>query len=521
MPSWGTGRRFFGSAGFFSFRLVAEILHASVSEGLFRINGRRAALANLRHGRCGMIRSVNSSNEQPLKLSVVGHTNVGKTSLMRTLMRDASFGRVGPASATTRQVEGARLLAAGRAVVELFDTPGLEDAGALIEQLDTQASERHTGPERIGAFLASNGATGRFEQEARVLTQMLESDAALYVIDAREPVLGKYQDELAILSLCARPILPVLNFVANQHSRIDAWRAALSRVGLHAVAEFDTVVLSLEAEVRLWRRLATLIDTHASALDQLITDRESQADWQRSSGRAMIAELLVDAAAARRAARRKDEEALENATRSLRESIARREQRLVEQLLELYRFGDADYRQLALPLERGKWATDPFDTAMLAVVGSRAGGGLAAGAAAGAAVDVATGGLSLGAGTLIGALAAGGMTGAWQLRRDIGDRLRGRIGVMADDAALTTLAGRAFALLDALGQRGHAAQAPIEIARKLPKPWPARGLPTPLLKARLNPRISTLNRGDDADAETRYRLAEELGRKLSEVSRES
>lgn len=473
-------------------------------------------MANRHDGRCGMIRSVKSANPEPLKLSVVGHTNVGKTSLMRTLMRDVKFGQVAPASATTRQVEGARLLAAGRAVVELFDTPGLEDAGTLIEQLETDASERHGGPERIRAFLASGNAAERFEQEARVLTQMLDSDAALYVIDAREPVLGKYQDELAILSLCARPILPVLNFVANRHSRVDAWREALSRVGLHAVAEFDTVVFSPEAEARLWRRLATLIDTHAAALDGLIADRESQAHWQRSSGRAMIAELLVDAAAARRSAGRNDEAALEDANRSLRQAIAGREQRFVEQLLELYRFAEADYHHLTLPIERGRWASDPFDSATLAVVGRRAGGGLAAGAAAGAAVDVATGGLSLGAGTVIGALAAGGATGAWQLRSDIGDRLRGRIGVRADDAALTTLAARAFALLDALAQRGHAAQAPVEIAQKLPRPWPERGLPRPLLKARLNPRISTLNRGEGSDADDRHELAAELRQVLDD-----
>lgn len=458
-----------------------------------------------------MIRSVKSANTESLKLSVVGHTNVGKTSLMRTLMRDVSFGQVTPASATTRQVEGARLLASGRAVVELFDTPGLEDAGGLIEQLDTDAVERHAGPERIAAFLASAEAAGRFEQEARVLTQMLESDAALYVIDAREPVLGKYQDELAILSLCARPILPALNFVANSNSRVSDWREALSRVGLHAVVEFDTVVFALEAEARLWRRLATLIDTHATALDQLVADRESQAEWQRSTARAMIAELLVDAASARRTAERGDEAALDNAHRALREAIAAREQRFVDRLLDLFRFTEADYRQVKLPIDRGRWATSPFDPAMLAVVGRRAGGGLAAGAAAGAAVDVATGGLSLGAGTVIGALAASGLTGAWQLRRDLGDRLRGRVGVMADDAALAMLAARAFALLDALGQRGHAAQDPIEIAGKLPPPWPDRGLPRALLKARLHPGISTLNRGEDADAETRHRLAEELG----------
>jgi len=451
-----------------------------------------------------------------LKLSVVGHTNVGKTSLMRTLMRDVAFGEVAAASATTRQVEGAALLAGGHSVVELYDTPGLEDAGALIERLDAEPGQRHAGPERIRAFLASSAAAGRFEQEARVLQQMLESDAALYVIDAREPVLGKYQDELAILALCARPLLPVLNFVSNRHTRIDQWREALARVGLHAVAEFDTVVFSPEAEARLWRRLATLVDSRADALESLIADRRSQATWQRASAQAMLAELLVDAAAARRRAPRDDREAIARAGESLREAIVAREQRFVAQLLELFRFTDADYRTLPLPIAPDGWQSSPFDPGMLALLGRRAGSGLAAGAATGAAFDVATGGLSLGVGTLIGALAGGGAGGAWQLRRDIVDRLRGRVSVIADDAALTTLAARAFALLDALAQRGHAAQAPLEIARKLPSPWPERGLPRALLKARLDSGVSTLNRGEGSDADGRHELATELRRALND-----
>lgn len=463
-----------------------------------------------------MLSAMTTVQSPVLRLSVVGHTNVGKTSLMRTLMRDASFGEVAPASATTRQVEGARLLAEGKSAVELYDTPGLEDAGALIERLEAGGLERHAGPERIEEFLASDAATGRFEQEGRVLTQMLESDAALYVIDAREPVLGKYQDELAILALCARPILPVMNFVSNPHNRIEQWREALSRVGLHVVAEFDTVMFSLASEARLWRRLAILIDSQAAVLEELIADREAQSRWQMASAHAMLAEMLVDAAAARRRAERDHPESIAHAGDSLRKAVARREQQFVEQLLELFRFTEADYRTVPLPIESGRWQSSPFDSGVLAIWGRRTGGGLAAGSAVGAAVDVATGGLSLGAGTLIGALAGGGATSAWQLRQDIADRLRGRVSIMADDAVLTTLAARAFALLTAVSQRGHAAQSPVEIAQELPAPWPGRGLPRPLLRARLQPELSTLNHGERSNAEARHALADELRRGLGD-----
>jgi hypothetical protein len=459
--------------------------------------------------RCVMIAGVNASTDRLPALAVVGHTNVGKTSLMRTLMRDARFGQVAPTAATTRRVERARLLADGRPVLELFDTPGLEDAGGLIELLERTARARHAGPERIRAFLASSHAEGRFEQEARVLRQVLDSDAILYVVDVREPVLGKYQDELAAIALGARPVLPVLNFTADARSRTDAWRDALARVGLHAVAEFDTVVFSLAAEATLWRRLATLSEAQAPALERLIADREAQAAWQAASARRLIAELLVEVAAARRLAPRDDAAAIDQARADLEHTVAEREHAFVEQLLALFRFAEDDYRDVPLPIGREGWATDPFDPRTLALVGPRAGGGAAAGAAAGAAVDLAAGGLSLGAGTVIGALTGGGAGAAWLYRRRLGDRLRGRTSIVADDAALTVIAARAFALLDALRQRGHAATAPVRVTEALPDPWPQRGLPAALVRARMQPECSALNQ-QRPHAEKRRALVDRL-----------
>ena len=73
---------------------------------------------------------------KPLTLAVVGHTNVGKTSLLRTLTRDVGFGEVSHRPSTTRHVEGARLSVEGEAPLELYDTPGLEDAIALLDYLE-------------------------------------------------------------------------------------------------------------------------------------------------------------------------------------------------------------------------------------------------------------------------------------------------------------------------------------------------------------------------------------------------
>ncbi|MEG0636034.1 GTPase domain-containing protein, partial [Pseudomonas sp. F1002] len=147
---------------------------------------------------------------KPLKLAVVGHTNVGKTSLLRTLTRDVGFGEVSHRPSTTRHVEGARLSVDGEALLELYDTPGLEDAIALLDYLERldRPGERLDGPARLARFLEGSEARQRFEQEAKVLRQLLASDAGLYVIDAREPVLAKYRDELQVLASCGKPLLP-------------------------------------------------------------------------------------------------------------------------------------------------------------------------------------------------------------------------------------------------------------------------------------------------------------------------
>ena len=113
----------------------------------------------------------------PLKLAVVGHTNVGKTSLLRTLTRDVGFGEVSHRPSTTRHVEGARLSVDGEPLLDLYDTPGLEDAIALLDYLERleRPGERLDGPARLARFLEGSEARQRFEQEAKVLRQLLTS----------------------------------------------------------------------------------------------------------------------------------------------------------------------------------------------------------------------------------------------------------------------------------------------------------------------------------------------------------
>jgi len=452
-----------------------------------------------------------------LRLAVVGHTNTGKTSLLRTLTRDPEFGEVRDNPGTTRKVQGAHLLADGQRLATLYDTPGLEDASALLDYLDTliKPGERPDGPERLNRFLDSPESRRRFEQETRVLRQLLDSDAALYVIDARDPVLGKHRDELQLLAYAGKPLLPILNFTHTPQSRLPAWREALRRLGLHVLVEFDTIAPPLDGQSSLYERLALLLETSAHKLQALRDALRREDQRRRQDALRLIAELLIDAAAWRVHCAA-DQPALEAATQTLRERLRQREQRCVDALLQCHHFDSRSYPAHSLPLQGERWGMDLFHPQALKNLGIHVGKGMAAGAMTGATVDAFLAGVSLGAATLAGAAIGGLWQGADKLGKRLLGRLRGWRELSVDDSVLRLLALRQLTLLQALERRGHAAQTPIVLdagtqaenrsaaaapthhSTTLSVPpnaarWQRGPLPATLLAARAQPSWSTLS----------------------------
>lgn len=401
------------------------------------------------------------SDAGPLDLAVVGHTNTGKTSLIRTLTHDETFGEVSDHPGVTRDVVGRALLIDGRPAINLFDTPGLEDSIALLETLESiREGRRLDGPDLLDEFFRSDAAHGRFAQEAKALRQVVRSDAALYVVDARDAVHAKHRDELEALSMCGRPLVPVLNFTASPASRASEWRDAMARVGLHAIADFDTVVLTLDSERELFEKMRTLLDAHRETLDQLIEDRRRRRERLLDASARELADLLVDVASLVLLAT-KDEQ--ERAGEELKRLVRERERRCVRSLMELHRFSPDEYREAEMPDVEGRWGMDLFNPETQKRWGVRAGGGAVAGALAGLTVDAALHGASLGLGAAVGAaIGAVTTTGPLTGKRLI-NRMRGMRELRADSGVLRLLCARQTQLVRALLVRGHAAQSPVAL----------------------------------------------------------
>jgi hypothetical protein len=311
----------------------------------------------------------------------------------------------------------------------------------------------------------------------------------------------------------------VLNFVASPAARAADWRAALARLGLHAVVSFDTVAPPLDGERELFDTLATLIHAHRPALERLIAARAREVEDRHAAALRLVAELLIELAARRERVDAEAGPALQAAVAGLREAVRRREQACVDALLRLYRFRPDDARAAALPLADGRWEDDLFNPETLRQLGVRLSTGVAAGAAAGIGIDLMTGGLTLGAAAALGALAGG----LWQTFGHYGERivakLRGERELTVDDGILRVVALRQRLLLAALEGRGHAALAPIEVDdggsdEPATRRWREGALPWALQKARAHPEWARAEgeggRGgerDDAVAELAAELA--------------
>ena len=457
---------------------------------------------------------------EPLKLAVVGHTNTGKTSVLRTLLRDMYFGEVKNEAATTRHVERAQLTDSqtGEVLVTLYDTPGLEDASGLMDWLEDNTASRRDGIERLQQFLAADIATGDllgaedYSQEAKVIRQLLASDMAIYVIDAREPVLAKYKDELAILSWAAIPVMPVFNFTDSQDANIDDWQTMLARRNLHISTRFDSVAFEFADEMHLWQNLATML-THAEMLEQLMQSRT--ANWMQLYDEAhiIIADFLLNVAAMKREIN-EDDDPMPTLTH-MREAVRQSERTMQHQLLNSYKF--YDNAVAATPLELQAYQHDPFDPELLKSYGIRTTSGAAAGALLGLGIDAAALGTTLGLGAALGGIAGGLLSNT----SNIADKISGVKRLYIDPATLTLLATRAIDLLTALRHRGHAATDATQllyqhdnseantVARdsvtdeelknttesNLITPWETHKLPSELKKARSKPQWSSLNSG--------------------------
>ena len=391
-----------------------------------------------------------------ISLLIVGHANTGKTSLIRTMVRDHTFGKVQNQSGTTRHVERITLSLADQPLLHLVDTPGFEDSMGLWQTRTSEPFVQLSNEQWLNAICEDPNYQVEYEQELKILRQLNQCDVILYVIDLRQKPLGKYLDELNILACANKPIVPILNYCHEDAAHRAAWKQCLAERHLHAHVQYDTVAFYLADERKLYQTLQSLMPDHYEALQDFMTQRERDASHRLTKATEQLTKLLIECATTQKICRSKTPSALEKTT--FEQSIRQREQRFVEFCLHLYAFQASDVILQDLPLEEGAWQQDVFDADTLKHWGIQTSTKAVTGAAIGAGIDVLSAGLTLGTATTLGAMIGAGLQTGYTFKSALLNKLKGQSVLALQPASCIVLMWRGIELVRHLHHRGHAAQ---------------------------------------------------------------
>jgi len=386
------------------------------------------------------------SSGQRISLSLVSHTNAGKTTLARTLLA-ADVGMVRDEAHVTDEAEGFVLAQTPSGdELRLWDTPGFGDSHRLARRL-----ERSDNPFGwlLGQVWDRLGDRPLYSSQQAIRNVREQADVVLYLVNASEdPVEAGYvEPEMRILDWIGKPVVVLLNQTgrprppAEEAAELARWRAATA--GSTAVRE----VIQLDAFARCWVQESTLLaavgrqlpaamrpafdrlheywmaarrerfDASMRELARRIAraahDREEVAD-EGFAGRILDAGILPGRRRPERAGPR------ERAMRVLAERLDADIRASIDELIRIHELSGHAGAVVMQRLAEHYAVTRPVSEGKAAVWG-----GLVTGALAGLKADLATGGLTLGggliAGGVLGALGAAGLARGYNMVRG-GDR---------------------------------------------------------------------------------------------------
>ena len=362
------------------------------------------------------------TNGGAIALSLISHTNAGKTTLARTLLgRDV--GEVRDAPHVTTEATSFPLIdtAEGDALI-LWDTPGFGDSARLAKRLRQQGNP-------IGWFLSQ--VWDRFRDRSFWLTQQAvrnvrdQADVVLYLVNASEEPrdAGYLAPELAVLEWIGKPMIVLLNQTGPPRTQAEdladetRWRAVLEKgTQVREVLTLDAFARCWVQEFTLFAAIARVLPaTQQPAFDRLVSAWRTRRMAQFDDAIAAIA--LPIARAACDLVTLPPDRLMTRLGKSLGIARPRGETPDAHAVREMSVRLDVDLRAstdrlIAIHALEGRAAgevlsrlgsdvrTDaPMDEGKAAVMG-----GVVTGTLSGLAADLAAGGLTLGAGMLAGAV---------------------------------------------------------------------------------------------------------------------
>jgi hypothetical protein len=377
-----------------------------------------------------------------IQLALVSHTNNGKTTLARTLL-GTDVGEVRDAAHVTTFAESHALMATpnGDRLV-LWDTPGFGDSVRLMKRLAMTGNP-------IGWFLRE--VVDRYRDRPFWLSQQAlraardEADVVLYLVNSTENPgdAGYIPAEMRILDWLGKPVLVLLNQMGpprplpEEQAELLRWKDHMLQFG--QVRE----VLPLDAFARCWvhervfydalgalvdpakqagyeRLFSVWEDTNArrfrqsmAVMAQQLSDAAHDKQIVETVERGMLASALKIIGIGKGEDRKRQDRAMNTLVARLNLSIGH----TTVNLLALHKLDPSEAPKINARVSKNFVVLAPVDKGQAALLGA-----IVSGAATGLSADLASGGLTLGTGALlggvIGALTFAGAAWGFNVRTD-------------------------------------------------------------------------------------------------------
>lgn len=398
-------------------------------------------------------------NDFRISLSLISHTNAGKTTLARTLLgRDVGDVRDAPHVTVDNVAYDLISTPAGDELI-LWDTPGFGDSARLAKRLRQQGNP-------IGWFLGQ--VWDRFRDRSLWFSQQAvanvrdQADVVLYLVNAAEEPddTGYLEPEFAVLEWIGKPVIVLLNQTGRSRPRDEEaaeherWRSVLS--------SYPVVrsVMALDAFARCWVQEITLLQEVGKILPaerrpayaRLVDAWQARREAQFDASVGVLAEALARAAVdietlpetrikgalrdlgrALGVGREDGDDDKQRALQALGSRLDADLRAGMDRLIAIHQLQGHAGEELRQRIERTVTLEAPLHEGKAALMGSALTGALT-----GLGVDIAHAGLTFGAGMLTGAVV--GALGGAGIARGV-NVARGRRGTTLrwDDAFLGQL----------------------------------------------------------------------------------
>lgn len=375
-----------------------------------------------------------SAKKSQIALSLISHTNIGKTTLARTLLRK-DVGLVADRAHVTLDNQKYTVLEteAGESL-QLWDTPGFPNCQKILSRV--QGAKNPILRILTDVWDRFRDRPSWCAQQA-VLNVQQDADVVLYLVNATEdPTMAGYiAPELQLLEWIGKPVIVLLNQTGPPKDREERQRLEQPWKDFFAPYGFVKGVHSLDAFSRCWVQEGILFDAIQSLLppdDRPLMTRLFLA-WQKASLSLFHAAMEQWAMVVARAARSRvmtkgdgspmdaqKQQAVDVLLRNLVNEVGATTKAIIAlHGLEGDAVGVIQARMEHVELQRGAQGLDEATLSGTAIGGI--GGALTSGAYAGLHLDAATGGVSMGLFTVAGAVVGGvlGFLGgeAWAERK--------------------------------------------------------------------------------------------------------